>query len=92
MAKLINPSIRAITLPTGHVVPRAGTLETTNDVLRCPDNSATLRGLILSGALTVEYDPDPDLEPEAETSIVASTAQPSTTDEPPMKGAKTKGA
>lgn len=92
MAKLINPSIRAITLPTGHVVPRAGTLETTNDVLRCSDNAAMLRGLVLSGALTIEYDPDPETGPEAETSIVAAIAESVSHNETPVKGTKAKGA
>lgn len=91
MAKITNPGLRPIELPTRHIVPRNGTLETSNDVLRCPDNAAALRGLILSGAVTVEYDPDP-AEPEATASIVAApeAADPPTTTEAPAEGTKAK--
>ena len=93
MARLLNPSLRAVTLPTGHVVPRQGELTTTNDVLRCPDNAAFLRGQIVSGQLSAEYDPDPELPPEAEASIVAPQDEPVAAPNPelPAKG-KSKGA
>lgn len=63
MARITNPNRSApVTLPTHHVVPKGGTLETTNAVLRCPDNVAFLQGLILSGALCVTYDPEDEPE------------------------------
>lgn len=65
MAKLINPTARDIRLPAGHVIPRMSELETTNDVIR-GDNWAVLSGLINSGTITAEYDPEiePGYEPE----------------------------
>ena len=59
MAKLINPTRRNITLPAGHVIPREGELVTTNDVIR-GENWPTLSGMILSGQIAVEYDPEPE--------------------------------
>lgn len=93
MAKLTNPGLAPVALPTGHVVPRKGSLETTNDVLRCADNAAFLNGQILSGQLSVEYDPDPGPPPEAETSIVEAPGPTgaATPPEQPEKG-KAKGA
>lgn len=58
MAKITNPSLRDVKLPTGHVVPLKGSLTVTNDVLR--ENAAMLNGLALSGAITFEYDREPD--------------------------------
>lgn len=60
MAKIINPGNSTITLPTLHVVPRRGEIETTNQVIR--DNGAMLVGLALSGQITVEMDPETDGE------------------------------
>lgn len=95
MAKIINPSLRDIELPTRHIVPRKGTLETTNEVLRCPDNAQFLHGQSLSGALTVIYDPDPspDATPPqpqpAPASIPAPEAQsPVLTDAPETRQKK----
>lgn len=88
MASLTNPGLRPVPLPTGHVVPRAGTLVTTNDVLRCPDNAAMLRGLILSGALTVDYDPEPDADADAVKPAAATQPDPVPTPEVPEKGKK----
>lgn len=64
MARISNPAYEPVALPTGHVVPGNGHLDTTNAVLRCPDNVPFLRGQSISGALTVEYDPDPAPQPE----------------------------
>lgn len=86
MASLTNTGLRPVPLPTGHVVPRAGTLVTTNDVLRCPDNAAMLRGLILSGALTADYDPEPD--PEAARPAAVILPEPTVPPEVPEKGKK----
>ena len=54
MAIISNPSVRAVTLPTGHVVPRLGNLTTTNDIIRCPDNWPTVNGLFLSGQVALD--------------------------------------
>lgn len=65
MATLINPTNRDIRLPAGHVIPRDGQLTVTNDIIR-GDNWAVLSGLINSGTIAVEYDPEiePGYEPE----------------------------
>lgn len=89
MAKLINPGFQPVNLPTGHVVPRKGELVTTNDVLRCVDNARVLAGLIATGAVLAEYDPDP-IEPkdEVSASIIAAPAvaeQPTETAPMPRK-------
>ncbi|MDP1620410.1 MAG: hypothetical protein Q8K33_24200 [Cypionkella sp.] len=60
MATIKNPSRRDIELPTRHVVPAQGTLETTNEVLRCADNAPMLAGLALSSQIDLTYDPEPD--------------------------------
>lgn len=60
MAKIINPGNSTITLPTLHVVPRRGELETTNTVIR--ENAALLEGLALSGQIIIELDPELDGE------------------------------
>ncbi|OJY35923.1 MAG: hypothetical protein BGP11_18420 [Rhodobacterales bacterium 65-51] len=86
MAKILNPGLRPIPLPTGHVVPRQGELVTTNDVLRCADNVAFLRGQELSGALTLQFDPDPVEPPEAPKVAPTLSSQP----ESPAAG-KSKG-
>lgn len=67
MAKLTQSGAVPITLPAGHVIPPRGSLELTNDAIR-GDNWPTLSGLILSGQVAVEFDPDPEPEqtnPEA---------------------------
>ena len=61
MAKLTNPTNRDIALPAGHVIPRGGELIVTNDIIT-GDNWPTLSGLIKSGAVGVEYDPEPEAE------------------------------
>ncbi|MCZ0963888.1 hypothetical protein [Paracoccus benzoatiresistens] len=91
MARLINPGLRAVPLPTGHVVPRQGELTTTNDVLRCPDNAAFLNGQIVSGQLLAEYDPDPELPPEPVAATPAAEPAAAPTPEKPVTG-KAKGA
>ena len=65
MASIANPSVWPLKLPTGHVVPDRGSLETTNDIIRCPDNWPTLQGLSLSGQIGLTFDPEPDLTAEA---------------------------
>lgn len=70
MAKLINPTNRAIALPAGHIIPREGELVTTNDVIR-GDNWPVLSGLINSKTITVEFDP----EPVEEVEVVAPKAK-----------------
>jgi hypothetical protein len=86
MAKILNPGLRPVPLPTGHVVPRQGELVTTNDVLRCADNVAFLRGQELSGALNLQFDPDPVDHSEAPKAAPALSPQP----ESPVAG-KSKG-
>lgn len=81
MASIENPSRHPVPLPTGHVVPRLGVLTTTNDVLRCPDNAAFLRGQHLSGALVVTFDPDPD--PEEDPPLPVPAAAPVTAPKAP---------
>ena len=75
MAKIINPSNRDITLLTRHVIPARGSLDTTNEVLRCTDNVPMLNGLVLSGQVSVEFDaeaePDAPAEPVSEASMQA---------------------
>lgn len=66
MAQLTNKTRRAIELPSRHVIPKAGKLVTTNEVIRAIDNWSKLSGLILSGEVTVAFDPEPDPEPEPE--------------------------
>lgn len=90
MAKLVNPSLRPVPLPTGHIVPRQGELVTTNAVLRCADNAAFLNGQIRSGALIAEYDPDP-AEDAASDPVPAPPAGPAVPPEAPEKGKNTKG-
>lgn len=64
MAQLTNKTRRAIELPSRHVIPRAGKLVTTNEVIRAIDNWSKLSGLILSGEVSVAFDPEPGPEPE----------------------------
>lgn len=71
MAIITNKVREAITLPTGHVIKRDGSLETTNTVLRSPDNVRTLNTMIAAQMVTVEYDPEADEDaPEATSSVI----------------------
>lgn len=76
MATIKNPSHRAITLPTRHIIPALGTLDTTNEVLRSPDNEGTLAGLSRSGAIVITFDPDPEPEPIPVAAPVAAQIAP----------------
>ena len=76
MAKITNHDVLPLTLPSKHVIAgRGGVLVTTNDVLR-GDSAPMLGGLSLSGAVTLEFDPEPTPEEAviAQASIVASEA------------------
>ena len=77
MAKIINLTARAIALPTRHVIPRGAVLEIPNAVIDSPDNWPMINGLALSGALTVERDPDP-AEEAAATPAAPMAAAPAT--------------
>ncbi|QBX34591.1 hypothetical protein E4191_07610 [Paracoccus liaowanqingii] len=71
MSSITNKTREAVTLPTGHTVARGAGLETTNAVLRSPDNIRRLATLIAAGMVTVEYDPDPvEDAPEATSSVI----------------------
>ncbi|WYK06456.1 hypothetical protein DWF04_022735 [Cereibacter sphaeroides f. sp. denitrificans] len=72
MAKLTNLTRRDIDLPSRHVIPRLGTLETTNEVIR-GDNWPKLNGLILSGDVAVEFDPEEAPEQGETMTQVVST-------------------
>ncbi len=61
MAKLINTTRSSFTLPSKHVIPRLGELADIPNDLITGDNWTVLNGLILSGAVVAEYDPE---EPE----------------------------
>lgn len=87
MATLTNLSRQPVALPTGHVVPRLGTLTTSNDLLRCPDNAPTLAALVTSGVLTVAYDPDPAPDPDPVPDTVVTPAPPATTSADPTADA-----
>ena len=73
MARLINSTRRDIVLPTRHVVPAQGQLETTNEVICCTDNWPKVNGLVLSGDLVAELDPPPEVA-EAPAPVVAAPA------------------
>ena len=74
MAKITNHEVLPLTLPSKHVIAgRGGVLVTTNDVLR-GDSAPMLTGLSLSGAITVEFDPEPT--PEEAVIAQASIAAP----------------
>lgn len=95
MAKLINPGVWPINLPAGQVIPSKGELVTTNDIIR-GDNFPTLSGMILSGAVAVEYDPEPVVDgPEAEVSEPLPETEAQAAEMPPeelAKPAKAKAA
>lgn len=74
MAQLTNKTRRAIELPSRHVIPKAGKLVTTNEVIRAIDNWSKLSGLILSGEVAVAFDPEPGSEPEREESETVAEA------------------
>lgn len=71
MAKIINTKPHEIAMPSGHIIPPAigkwtldgfqvskpGRLVTTNAVIRDSDN--WLRGQVLAGQLSLEYDAEP---------------------------------
>lgn len=73
MARLINSTRRDIVLPTRHVVPAQGQLETTNEVIGCTDNWPKVNGLVLSGDLVAELDPPPEVA-EGPAPVVAAIA------------------
>lgn len=77
MATIENKEKGPITLPTGHVVPRLGTLTTTNDVIRSPDNWPNLSGRVIAGQVKIGFDPevDPD-DPEKVVTPEAPTPPP----------------
>jgi len=60
MATITNNEKGPITLPTGQVIPRLGTLETDNDTIRQADNWPSLSGRALAKQITIVFDPDPD--------------------------------
>ncbi|AZY93912.1 hypothetical protein EOJ32_09735 [Paracoccus sp. Arc7-R13] len=71
MASITNNTREAVILPTGHTVARLDRLETTNAVLRSPDNVRTITTMVAVRMIDVEYDPDPIKEAaEAVTSVI----------------------
>lgn len=60
MATITNHEKAALVLPTGHVVPRMGTLTVPNDTIRSADNWPLLSGRALAGQIAIEFDPEPD--------------------------------
>jgi hypothetical protein len=81
MARIINNTPAAVHLPTMHIVPKGGTLDTTNDVIRA--NRPLVETLAKAGHLTLVYDdetdadgetvPAPVLEPIPEAKAAAAT-------------------
>lgn len=80
----IGSDWRPIELPSGHVVKKPDGLTTTNDVIRSTDNARMLSGLIASGMLSVEYDPELEVGIVAEVSITQETDQNSPKNQPEM--------
>lgn len=77
MAKIVNNEKGPLVLPTGHVVPRLGSLETTNDTIRSPDNWPLLLGRAKAGQIGIEFDSEPDpADPEATITPVAPVPEP----------------
>ena len=71
MASITNNTRKAVILPTGHTVARLDRLETTNVVLRSPDNVRTIATMVAAKMIEVEYDPDPIEEAaEATASVI----------------------
>jgi hypothetical protein len=64
MAQIANPGLHPITLPSRHVVPAKGVLETSNEIILASDATPMLQALALSGAITLTLDPEPE-EPKA---------------------------
>jgi hypothetical protein len=64
MARIKSSLLADFPLPTGHVIPRLGVLETTDAVIRCTDNWPLMQGHIFNGSFAVEFDPEPDAAPE----------------------------
>ena len=79
MASIENKERAPITLPTGHVVPRLGILETDNETIRQPDNWPQLSGRALAGQITIEFDPDEDPAEPNETILQTIKAPPEPT-------------
>lgn len=67
MAKLTNRTKRDIDLPSRHVIPRLGELTLPNETIRSVDNWPRVNGLVLSGDLAVEFDPEPSLDDPEKT-------------------------
>jgi len=67
MAKLTNKTRIDIPLPSRHVIPRLGHLTLPNATIKSVDNWSRLSGLILSGDVAVEFDPEPSIEDPGET-------------------------
>lgn len=82
MARLINKTRRDIVLQTRHVIPVTGYLDTTDEVIRCPDNWPRLNGLIIAGDVVAEYDDAPVVAPVAPPEPAAPVAEPVTVDDP----------
>jgi hypothetical protein len=62
MAKLINLTKSAVTLPSRHVVPANGFLDKiSNQTIRSTDNWPRINGAILAGKMKVEFDPEQTL-------------------------------
>lgn len=77
MATITNNEKGPITLPTGHVIPRLGTLTTDNDTIRQSDNWPSLRGRALAGQITIILDPDPDpAEPDQTVTQTVAAKEP----------------
>lgn len=89
MAQLTNKTRRAIELPSRHVIPKAGKLVTTNEVIRAIDNWSKLSGLILSGEVAVAFDPEPGPE-EGGTVAEAIDADPPETPATPVPASQKK--
>lgn len=60
MAKILNPSVRPIRLPTGHVIPAKGALDTSNETIRSTDNWPMLSGLAQSNQISLQFDKEVD--------------------------------
>ena len=92
MATITNNERAPIALPTGHVIPRLGTLTTDNATIRQPDNWPNLSGRALAGQITIAFDPDPDpAEPEQTVTQTVTPHEPTSvlqliTTSPPLPG------
>lgn len=65
MARITNTTRRAIELPTRHIIPASGHLETTNALIRCPDNYRRIEALERAGDVQVDLDEEPAALPAA---------------------------